>query len=170
MGLGGTALIVLGHGSRDAVSTTSAAGFAAALGCAIVWSGYSVLNRRFADVPSGMLVGVCGAVALAGGLCHAALEPNVEPSLGQWLAVLLLGLGPTGLAFLAWDHATKHGRLPVLGALSYLAPLVSTVLLILTGQASATGSLLVAAALIIAGAVLATGLPARARKRETAVG
>jgi hypothetical protein len=27
------------------------------------------------------------------------------------------GLGPTGLAFLAWDFATKHGNLPLLGAL-----------------------------------------------------
>ena len=170
LGLGGTALIILSHGASEAVSATSAAGFAAALGCAVVWSGYSVLNRRFADVPSGMLVGVCGAVALAGGLCHVALEPNVAPSPVQWLAVVLLGLGPTGLAFLAWDHATKHGRLPVLGALSYLAPLVSTLLLILTGQTPATASLLLAAILIIAGALLATGLPTRARKREAAAG
>ena len=94
-------------------------------------------------------------------ICHVLVEPSVVPSLGQWEAVVLLGLGPTGLAFLAWDHATKHGRLPVLGALSYLAPLVSTLLLILTGQAEGSLMLIAAAALIIGGAVLATGLPAR---------
>ena len=170
LGLAGTALIVLGRGSAETVSATSTEGFAAALGCAFVWSGYSVLNRRYADVPSAMLVGVCGAVALAGEFCHVASEPNVVPSPGQWTAVVLLGLGPTGLAFLAWDHATKHGRLPVLGALSYLAPLVSTLLLILTGQAAGTASLLVAAVLIIAGALLATGLPARTRKRGATAG
>ncbi len=170
LGFAGTALIVLGRGSDMTTSTSSVAGFAAALGCAFVWSGYSVLNRRFAEVPSGMLVGVCAAVALAGGLCHVAFEPNVLPRPGQWIAILLLGLGPTGLAFLAWDHATKHGRLAVLGALSYLAPLISTLLLIITGQAPATPSLLLAAVLIIAGAMLATGLPARARRRAASAG
>ena len=162
LGLGGTALIVLGRGTGTAAGSSAALGFGAALGCAVVWSGYSVLNRRFARVPSAMLVGVCGAVALAGGLCHLAVEATVAPSPGQWLAVALLGVGPTGLAFLAWDHATKHGRLPVLGALSYLAPLASTLLLILTGQAEAGAPLIAAAALIIGGAVLATGLPGRA--------
>ncbi len=157
LGLGGTALIVLGRAQNTPPGPDAALGFAAAFGCAVVWSGYSVLNRRFAAVPSGMLVGVCAAVAVAGALCHLAVEPTVRPKPGQWGAILLLGLGPTGLAFLAWDHATKHGRLPVLGALSYLAPLVSTLLLILTGQASASLPLILAAALIIGGALTATG-------------
>ncbi len=161
LGLAGTAMIILGRGGSNAAAGSAALGFAAAFGCAIVWSGYSVLNRRFSAVPSAMLVGVCGAVALAGAACHVLVEPSVVPSPGQWLAVVLLGLGPTGLAFLAWDHATKHGRLPVLGALSYLAPLVSTLLLILTGQAEGSLMLIAAAALIIGGAVLATGLPSR---------
>ena len=165
LGLGGTALIVLGRGTGSAAGGSAALGFAAAFGCALVWSGYSVLNRRFAAVPSAMLVGVCGAVAVAGAACHLAVEDGVVPSAGQWLAVVLLGLGPTGLAFLAWDHATKHGRLPVLGALSYLAPLVSTLLLILTGQAAGGAGLIAAAGLIIGGAVLATGLPVRRSRR-----
>lgn len=164
LGLAGTALIVLGHGDAGGGRGSATLGLAAALGCAVVWSGYSVLNRRFAAVPSAMLVGVCGGVAVAGLLCHLALETTVVPSPGQWLAVALLGLGPTGLAFLAWDHATKHGSLPVLGALSYLAPLVSTLLLILTGQAEASAALIAASALIIGGAVLATGLPGRGHR------
>lgn len=159
LGLGGTAVIVLGRSGAAAAGGSAVLGYAAALGCALVWSGYSVLNRRYAAVPSAMLVGVCGGVAAAGGLCHIAFEASTAPSPGQWLAVALLGLGPTGLAFVAWDHATKHGRLPVLGALSYLAPLVSTLLLVLTGQAEGGAALLAAAALVIAGAMLATGVP-----------
>lgn len=165
LGLGGTALIVLGRGDGTAAGGAAALGYAAALGCALVWSGYSVLNRRFAAVPSAMLVGVCGAVALAGALCHALVEDDVAPGAGQWIAVVLLGLGPTGLAFLAWDHATKHGNLPVLGALSYLAPLISTMLLVLTGEAEGGAALAAAAALIVGGAVLATGVPLRRSRR-----
>jgi len=160
-GLAGTALIL---SQRATLSSTdgSLAGYAAAFGCAFVWSGYSVLNRRFASTPSSMLVGVCGAVALAGGLCHLAFEPaTIRPDTSQWLAVLALGIGPTGLAFLAWDHATKHGSLPLLGALSYLAPLVSTLLLVATGAVTATLPLLLSALLIIGGAVIATGLRTR---------
>lgn len=161
LGLTGTALILL-TGHAGGIRAGAWAGYAAAVGCAFIWSGYSVLNRRFAGVSSFMLVGVCGAVSVAGGLCHLALaEPTVWPDGRQWIAILILGAGPTGLAFLAWDYATKHGRLPVLGALSYLAPLISTVLLVAAGRTAATGPLLAASLLIIGGALLATGLPRR---------
>ncbi|MFJ1127932.1 DMT family transporter, partial [Bordetella bronchiseptica] len=131
-------------------------GYLAALGCAFVWSGYSALNRRYADVPSDMIGGVCGVVALAGGLCHLAFEQTVAPSVAQWWAILGLGIGPVGLAFFAWDYATKRGSLPLLGALSYLAPLVSTLLLIATGAAAAGWGPVLAALAIIGGAWLAT--------------
>ena len=67
----------------------------------------------------------------------------------------MLGLGPTGLAFLAWDHATKHGHIALLGALSYLAPLLSTALLVIIGAAPATSRLALCALLIVGGAGLA---------------
>ncbi|ARP91017.1 EamA family transporter [Bordetella genomosp. 9] len=155
LGLAGTALIAL---ERDggADSAWPLAGIAAAFGCAVIWSGYSVLNRRYASAPSSMMVGVCGLVALAGAVCHGFLETTVPVSGGQWAAIVLLGLGPTGLAFLAWDYATKHGHLALLGPLSYLAPLLSTVLLVVTGATPARLTLLLAALLIIAGSAVAT--------------
>ncbi len=132
------------------------AGYLSAIGCAIIWSGYSIINRRFAHLPSTMLVGVCGGVALAGGFVHAIFETTVMPSFSQAFAILFLGVGPTGLAFLAWDYATKHGNLPLLGALSYLAPLLSTLLLVLAGQATASIFLTLSALLIVGGALLAS--------------
>jgi drug/metabolite transporter (DMT)-like permease len=160
LGLAGTALILSQRGGA-AGGAGSALGYAAAFGCALVWSGYSVRNRRFASTPSGMIVGVCGAVAVAGLTCHLVFEATVVPDLLQGLAFLILGLGPTGLAFLAWDHATKHGHLALLGALSYLAPLISTLLLVATRQVPATAPLLLAAVLVIGGALIATGLSLR---------
>ena len=163
LGLAGTALLLRGGGRPG---NSPVLGYAAALGCALVWSGYSVLNRRFAGVPSEMIGGVCGAVALAGLACHLALEPSVMPGTRQWAAVVLLGLGPVGLAFFAWDFATKHGNLPLLGALSYLAPLLSTGLLIAAGRASASATLVAAAALVVGGAAVATSRPARSPARS----
>ena len=37
---------------------------------------------------------------------------------------------PVGAAFYAWDHGVKHGNIQVLGAASYAAPLLSTLVLI----------------------------------------
>jgi drug/metabolite transporter (DMT)-like permease len=166
LGLGGTALLLakkLMAGQGGAGFDGHVWGYLAAFGCAFTWSGYSVLNRRFAKTPSEMIIGVCGAVALAGGLCHlllvqAGIETTVAPTTIQWLAIIGLGIGPTGLAFLAWDYATKHGKLSLLGSLSYLSPLLSTLLLILSGRAEASWQILAAAGLIIVGAVVATGL------------
>jgi len=155
LGLAGTAFIMQQRASSQ-VGAMPVAGYLAAFGCALVWSGYSVLNRRFSSVPSSLIGGICGLVALAGALCHLMFENPVQPDFKQWLAILGLGLGPVGLAFFAWDHATKHGNLATLGALSYLAPLISTLLLIVIGQSPASVWLLVPALLIIAGAVLAT--------------
>jgi hypothetical protein len=41
-----------------------------------------------------------------------------------------LGLGPVGIAFFTWDIGMKQGNLPLLGVLSYAAPLISTLLLL----------------------------------------
>ena len=69
-------------------------------------------------------------------LCHLALEETVLPAnAGQWLAVLGLGLMPVGAAFYAWDIGVKRGNIQVLGAASYAAPLLSTLVLIVAGFA-----------------------------------
>jgi drug/metabolite transporter (DMT)-like permease len=158
MGLAATVVLLrphLGSSPGDA-GLAAAGGYAAAFVAAFVWAAYSVLNRRFAAVPSEMIIGVCGAVSLAGLLCHLALEPAVLPTPAQWAAIIGLGIGPVGLAFLAWDHATKHGDLAVLGTIAYAAPLLSTALLVLAGRAAPSAALFVAAGLVIGGAVVAT--------------
>lgn len=155
LGLAGTALVVLSRDPGTATGSNPVMGLAAAAGCAVVWSVYSVNNRRFHDVPSEVMGGICGLVALAGLLCHVAFETSVAPDALGWTAIVALGLGPTGLAFFAWDYATKKGRLSLLGVLSYFAPLLSTLLLVLFGQAPAQPTILLSALLIIGGAALA---------------
>lgn len=158
LGLAGTAFIMLQR-VPDAGTTMPIAGYLAAFGCALIWAVYSVFNRRFSEVPSNIIGGICGLVALAGLACHLAFETTVRPDGNQWAAIIVLGLGPVGLAFFAWDHATKRGSLATLGALSYLAPLISTVLLITVGRSHASPMLIVPALLIIVGAVIATSQP-----------
>ena len=156
-GLAGAAILVLGKAAPEADAPAPAIlGYAAAVGCALIWSGYSVLNRRLvADVPSTAVTGFCLATALLSLAAHLLLEPPAWPAGSAWLAVLALGLGPVGAAFFLWDHGTKHGTLQVLGAAAYLAPLLGAVLLLLMGRGEPSLGLLAAAVLIVGGAVIA---------------
>jgi drug/metabolite transporter (DMT)-like permease len=154
LGLAGAALLVTGGGAV-AFKAEFALGYGAALACALTWSGYSVLNRRFGGVPSDVVGGFCGAVALLGLLCHFAFEAMVVPDAGQWLAAVLLGLGPVGAAFFVWDYGTKHGNIQALGAFAYAAPLLSTVILIAFGKAEPSWTLAIACGFIVGGALLA---------------
>ncbi|MCB1954087.1 MAG: EamA family transporter [Rhodocyclaceae bacterium] len=155
MGLAG-AVVLITQGGAVALESRYLVGYLAALACALTWSGYSVLNRRFGQVPTDVVGGFCGVVAALGLLCHLLLEPTVVPSTGQLLAIVGLGIGPVGAAFFVWDYGTKKGNLQALGAMSYAAPLLSTMLLIAAGQAEATWAVGVACALIVGGAVVAS--------------
>ncbi len=163
MGLFGAGLLVTKGGSL-AFDARYSLGYLAAAACALTWSSYSVTNRRFGAVPTEVVGGFCGAVALLGLLCHLALETTVTPQGLQWLAILGLGLGPVGAAFFVWDYGTKHGNIQVLGALAYAAPLLSTLILIAFGQAEATWQVGLACLLIVAGALLASKEMLRRRR------
>lgn len=156
LGLAGTALLVTGRGRGLSIEAAYLPGYASAAACAVVWSAYSVLSRRFGDVPTEAVGGFCLATAVLAGLCHLAFEATVMPGAMEWLAVLLLGTGPVGAAFFVWDHGVKRGDIRALGALSYATPLLSTFLLILFGRAEAGWSVWAACALIVGGAVLAS--------------
>lgn len=155
LGLLGAALLVTKGGSLQ-LESQYAVGYLAALGAAVTWSAYSVLNRRFGDVPTEAVAGFCAATGALAFLCHGLLETWAVPSGGQWLAIALLGLGPVGAAFFVWDHGTKHGDIQILGTLAYSAPLLSTLFLVLAGEAEPGWTLAWACLLIAGGALLAS--------------
>jgi drug/metabolite transporter (DMT)-like permease len=151
----GAALAVTG-GRGITLDPGHAFGYGAAFLGAIAWATYSVLSRRFAAVSSDTITGFCLATAVLAGICHLWLEPTVWPGdLWQWAAIVGLGLGPVGLAFYLWDIGVKHGDIQVLGALSYCAPPLSTLLLIAAGYAQYSHVILLACLLITIGAVVA---------------
>jgi drug/metabolite transporter (DMT)-like permease len=152
--LAGTVTLFAGRGVT--MSGAHLPGFAAALVAAFTWATYSVLSRHFADVPSDAVAGFCLVTAALAAISHLAFEHTRWPEdTGQWLAILALGIGPVGAAFYVWDIGMKRGDIRVLGVGSYLAPLLSTLFLVLAGYAVASLTLAVAALLIAAGGALA---------------
>ena len=155
LGLAGTVLIVT-KGGGLAFDARYAFGYAMAAICALLWSSYSLLSRRFPSVPTSIVTWFCAATAVLSLGCHLLLEQTVWPvGTSQWLAVLGLGLMPVGAAFYTWDYGVKRGNIQVLGAVSYAAPLLSTLVLIAAGSAEATPRIMAACLLITAGAALA---------------
>jgi drug/metabolite transporter (DMT)-like permease len=155
LGLAGTFLIVT-NGGQLSFESRYVFGYGMAAVCAFIWSAYSLLSRRFPAVPTSIVTWFCAATSLLSLICHFLLEETVLPAgPGEWLAVLGLGLMPVGAAFYAWDHGVKRGNIQVLGAASYAAPLMSTLILIVAGFSEPTPHILAACVLITAGAVLA---------------
>ncbi|TXI66267.1 MAG: DMT family transporter [Limnohabitans sp.] len=151
LGFGGAALAILGGQSLD---TGLAWGYLPALGSAFVWASYSLLTQRVAAFPSaaiGLFALVSGLLSL---LCHALLEPAAQVSARDWPWLILMGLGPLGAAFFLWDAALKRGDARQIGMLSFLTPLLSTLLLLWHRGEPISASVAAAAALIIGAAWL----------------
>lgn len=150
----GAALIVMRNGfAFDAAATP---GLMLAGLCALTWSTYSVVSRRLGTTPTEVVAVFCVFTAILSVPAHMLFEETVWPDSGfGWVSVIALGLGPVGLAFYVWDIGVKRGDIQLLGVASYAAPLLSTLVLIVTGFAQASGQLVAAAGLITVGAGIA---------------
>lgn len=155
LGLAGAALVIT-KGQGFGLSQGLMPGHLLAVPCAVIWSGYSILARRFGSVPTDVVSGFCLAAAVLSLASHLLFEQTVWPqNMTEWLAVAGLGLLPLGAAFYAWDYGLKHGDIMVLGASSYAAPLLSTLVLMLFGVAQFHWSIMAACLLITGGAAIA---------------
>ncbi len=150
------AVFVISKGQLFTVIGNFNIGHALAFACALIWSSYSVLSRRNAHVSSDVVAAFCLVTAFLALVAHLLFETTVWP-VGQthWLAVLALGVVPLGLGFYAWDYGVKHGDIMVLGATSYAAPLLSTLVLVVAGQASLSWPIIIGCVAITAGAIIA---------------
>ncbi len=155
-GLAGAALIIT-KGGQVGFSSGIKSGHVAALACAFVWSSYSLLSRRYPGAPPDVVAGFCLVTSVVAVAIHFAVqEPMIMPVVpSSWVALVLLGVFPLGLAFFTWDIGVKKGDIQVLGAASYASPLLSTLVMLAAGLAAYSNSLVIACLLITLGATLA---------------
>lgn len=172
LGLAGAALIVTG--GRLTPDLTHLFGYALAAGAALIWASYSLLTRRLPPFPTAAVGGFCLASGLLSLLVHfaGALITGawlVLPALSVPDALLLLaaGLGPMGLAFFTWDAALKRGDPRFIGALAYLTPLTSTIVLVLLDGGTLTWPAAASLLLILAGVFVSAPFQAQPQPKRT---
>jgi drug/metabolite transporter (DMT)-like permease len=155
LGFAGTVILLLGSSGSE-FGAGQAPGLLAAFVAAFVWAAYSVMSRKLKSVPTDAVAGFCLGTAMLSAMVHGLVEVTVWPeTIGQWLAIAALGVGPVGAAFYAWDIGMKRGDIRVLGAASYATPLLSTAFLILAGFAQPSANIAIAAVLIAGGGLIA---------------
>ena len=154
LGFAGAALAIVG-GRGESVDVVWAWGYLLALASAFVWATYSLLTQRVPHFPTaaiGSFAAVSGVLSL---LCHWWLETPVALSAQDWGLMALLGLGPLGGAFFLWDAALKRGDAQQIGVLSFLTPLLSTLVLLAVRGERPSASVMLAALMIVGAAVVA---------------
>lgn len=156
VGFAGAVLAIVG-GRADALQGGGLQwGYLLALGSAFIWASYSLLTQRVAAFPTAAI----GSFALVSGLlslaCHVWLEPSVSLSGSDVARLVVLGLGPLGAAFFLWDAALKRGDARKIGLLSFITPLLSTLLLLIARGETPGWHVLAAAVLIVGAAIVGT--------------
>ncbi|MFU2511722.1 DMT family transporter [Pseudoalteromonas sp. ASV78] len=147
-------VFLISDGSGFAVNSQYFLGYLFAASCALLWSSYSWLMTRF-DNHVDDIGWLSLYVAILALLAHIFFEQTVTGfSLSQAVGILLLGLGPVGGAFYLWDIALKRGNKTLLASLSFLTPLLSTLLLVLAQQIHFSWSILIALAFVFTGAAI----------------
>lgn len=156
VGFAGAALAILGGRASDPNTPLWAWGYIPALMSAFIWASYSLLTQRVKAFPTAAVGSFALVSALLALLCHAWLEPSTVLSAKDWALIALLGLGPLGGSFFMWDAALKRGDARQIGVLSFLTPLLSTLVLLVMQREVPGWPVGLAATMIVGAAVLAT--------------
>ena len=151
------AAILLSPGSLTGSVTEHNAGYALALLAACCWALYSWLCQA-APVAITPLMPLLFSIAGAGAATADTLSGSASgmPSSEALVAGIALGLGPYGLAMVAWDLALRTGPTALIGSLAYAVPVLAAVLLVVAGIAAPDWRLPAAALLVVAGSVVAS--------------
>jgi drug/metabolite transporter (DMT)-like permease len=160
VGLLGAGIVVTGGALHFNLNGAPGYGYAAI--AAAIWASYSLLIKRCQPLPDSLVSGFCTIA----GLLALGLFLSSKPAYPQawslthleWLYVLLMGIGPHGIAFVTWNLALKHGDPRVIGSFSYLTPLLSTLILVVTGTGELNNSSTWGMILIVAGILIGSGI------------
>ena len=164
LGLTGAGLIVTG--GRFNFNLDYMFGYILAASSAFIWASYSLMVKRVKPFPNAAIGLFCLCSGMLSLVMHFVLEKSYLFRPGDFPTLLLLGIGPMGAAFYLWNSALKNGDPRIIGSLAYLTPMLSTLVLIFTGNGSFTFVSGIAMSLIIGGAAVGSISTARSTPVE----
>lgn len=161
-------LLAITKGDWNALFFVWKPGHALALLAAVIWSGYSVMNKRFsADIPGHAVGMFCGLAAVLSGICHFLFEAWQPLSLLQWVVIAVMGALPMGISFVWWQHGMQKGNMALLGILAFAITVIGTLLLVLFGYAPFSVAIVFATILVTLGGIMGSGItPASLKKAK----
>nr|WP_255772003.1 MULTISPECIES: DMT family transporter [Halorhodospira] len=150
----GVAPLILGDAPAGVETPLVAYVFGVISGCA--WAAFSVYLTQAGSIPFRGYARMFAQAALIAVVLQLLLGESVSAPQGtDWLAAALIGVGPYGIAFMTWGLALRKGPTGLLGVLTYMVPVISAVLLVLTGFTEPEPALLIAGLAVVGGALLA---------------
>lgn len=155
LALCGAFLLVLKDGSLE-FDEKYTLGYSFALIAALLWSSYSVISKTLTHIPTFAVTGFCLLTAIFSFISHLVFEQIYIPTFLEFISAIMLGLGPVGGAFYLWDFALKNGDIKILGSLAYLAPLLSTLILVVVGISEMSMTIAIACVLIVFGSIISS--------------
>jgi drug/metabolite transporter (DMT)-like permease len=158
LGFAGVIVIVLPQSRDLSVNASSLVGDSLNLLAAFSWAIYSVIGRKLAtrSTPAGLTAAstLLGTVFFIPPMC--LLEtPSLPTSIEVWVALAVLSVGATCLAYTLWNQVLSEEEASKSGVALFAVPLVAAAASITFLSGSVTPSFVVGAALVLAGIVLA---------------
>lgn len=156
LGMFGACLVISG-GRGLSFDAAYGVGYACALACGFIWSGFSVALSRLRPKEDYMPAFTVYAACISTGMFAVHVlgaGDYVLPSSSSLLAAAYLGLVPLGLSFTLWNRAIVGGNMTVIGYLSYLTPPLAVLLVAVVRQAPVSVYALAGLACILVAAIL----------------
>jgi drug/metabolite transporter (DMT)-like permease len=127
-------------------------GFALAFLAANIWAIYSVLSRKYQAAPAPAISIIAAYCIIINLIIMASISDfSYDISISQIFLCLLLGCGPIGLSFIAWNYGMKYGDINKISILAYINPLLAICWLILASVAIFQWKIIASLLLILAG-------------------
>ncbi|MEF2074669.1 DMT family transporter [Consotaella aegiceratis] len=149
VGLAGIVALLMGRGLGFG-SFQLAPGHIWAIVSALSWSIFSAISARYPYQSSNFL----GVVFFLSSIINGSIWFFVQRAPSAPAQSLLIA-GVAAIFFTCcyamWDFSMKHGNTQLVGVVSFLTPVLSTVYLVLFGMAELTGYLIVSLMLVITG-------------------
>ena len=156
--VGFSAIVLLGRHEilTAAIGSQFFWGYAFAFGAAVFWTAYTLLGRSLKGVAAYQHIGFhVGFSSLVMAVLHVSFDDGFIPlEVNEWGVVASLGILAYGLGYPLWWYGIAKGRFALLTSLSYLAPIISILALVVTGVVDPSWDLAIACLMVTAGSWL----------------